>query len=113
MVNFIPDNKSKLSNEDAIIIIKDFFNAHLKHYLLGNLSNYDNYKGFSIEYLYKNSKIVIGNSWRGFEHDIIIDNKAYSLFNFEKNLKGILTCSKINLETFLRVLQDFLSSHSK
>lgn len=113
MVNFVVDNKTPLENKDALLQIKNFFCRELPYFELSEEFDGDNnYNGFRIQYEKKEGIIVLSSSWRGMEHEIVIDGKVFSLLNFEPQMRDILSCSETNLNFTLSVLKRFIDEQS-
>ena len=113
MVNFIACNKKPLDNKEALRLIKNFFKTELTYYeLIDEYDSENSYNGFRIKYVKQEDSITISNSWRGMEHEIVINGKAFSLLNYEPKMKEVLSCSYTNLNFTLAVLKKFIGEQN-
>lgn len=113
MVNFVADNKTSLENKEALLKIKKFFYEELPNFELSEeFDSESNYNGFRIQYVNKGNIIVLSSSWRGMEHEILINDKVFSLLNFEPQMREILSCSITNLNFTLVVLKRFIDEQN-
>lgn len=105
------DNKSSLSPEESIILIKKLFKSYLPIFELKTEYNSGNYYGFGLKYSYKNIEIMFGGERDSFSHSIFIENKQYSLLHFDIKMNKVNNMSINNYKYAFYVLVKFLKNY--